>query len=95
MIDLCLDWRSIGRWGSCVGLRGLFADEGGIPSLPLPRYVLRWLCAHCEQHFLSTDPEAQPCPRCGRALAYVASWDLMREHAQRWWRDALDPGAQP
>ena len=67
----------------------------GISPLPLPRYVLRWVCQRCEQHFLCTDPEAQPCPHCGRILAYVARWDLMAEHAPRWWRDALDPGELP
>jgi hypothetical protein len=91
MMNLLLDWHSLGRWGSCVGLRGLLADEGGIPSLPLPRYVLRWLCWHCEQLFLSTDTEAQPCPQCGRTLAFVAKWDLCAERAPRWW---ADPGAR-
>jgi hypothetical protein len=88
MIDLFLDWRTAGRWGSLGGLRGLLAGEGGIPALPPPRYVLRWLCQACECHFLGTDPDPQDCPRCGRTLAYVASWDLLAEYSPRWWADS-------
>jgi hypothetical protein len=87
MIDLLLDWRSLGRWSGYGGLRGLFADEGGIPGLPLPRFALRWLCQACECHFVGTDPAPQYCPRCHRPLAFVARWDLLREYSPRWWRD--------
>jgi hypothetical protein len=89
------DWRSLARWGLGVGLRGLLADEGGIPSRPLPRYVQRFACLRCEQHYLSTDTEPQPCPHCHRPLEYVARWDLLAERSPRWWRDALDPGERP
>jgi hypothetical protein len=87
MIDPLLDWRSLARWGSCAGL--LAGDR--ISPLPLPRFVQRWLCQACERHYLSTDPEAQPCPQCGRILGYVARWDLLSEYSPRWW---ADPGAK-
>jgi hypothetical protein len=95
MLGLVYDWRTAGRWSAYAGLRGLFAGEGEIPALPLPRYVSRFACLRCESHYLSTDREAQPCPRCGTLLRYVASWDLLAEAAPRWWRDALDPGERP
>jgi hypothetical protein len=95
LIGLPLDWRSLARWGSLAGLPRLLAGEDEIPALPLPRFALRWLCQKCERHYLSTDPEAQPCPACGRLLAYVASWDLLSECAPRWWTDPLDPGERP
>ena len=92
------DWRTAGRhWGSLPLLR-LLAGEDGIPQLPLPRYVARWLCQACETHFLGTDPGPQSCPRCDRPLAYVASWDLATEASPRSWRgreDSLDPGEVP
>jgi hypothetical protein len=95
MIDLLLDWRTAGRWRCSGALRGLFAGEGGIPALPLPRFVTRWLCQACETHYLGTESAPQYCPRCHRPLGYVASWDLLEEGAPRWWRDALDPGERP
>jgi hypothetical protein len=95
MIDLLLDWRTARRWGSLFTLPRLFAGEDGIPSLPLPRFALRWLCQRCECHFVGTEPAPQYCPRCDRPLAFVGQWDLCTERAPRWWRDALDPGERP
>jgi hypothetical protein len=93
---LPLDWHTAGRWGSLFTLPRLLAGEDGLTPPLLPRYVLRFACLRCEQHYLSTDPEAQPCPACGRLLAYVASWDLLSEYAPRWWMaDPLDPGERP
>jgi hypothetical protein len=85
MLTVPLDWRTAGRWSTYGALRGLFAGEGGIPALPLPRYVTRWACMRCEQHYLGTEPAPQSCPRCHRPLAFVARWDLLREYSPRWW----------
>jgi hypothetical protein len=95
MLELFPDWRTAARWGDLATLPRLWAAEDGIPQLPLPRYVLRWACLRCEQHFLGTDPAPQYCPRCDRPLAYVGEWDLVEEYSPRWWRDALDPGERP
>jgi hypothetical protein len=84
------EWRTAGRWGSLPTLLGLLAGDG-TPALPLPRYVLRWLCQACETHFLGTDPAPQSCPRCHRPLGFVAQWDLAQERAPRWW---ADPGTR-
>jgi hypothetical protein len=91
MIDLFPDWNSIGRWGSCVGLPSLLAGDALTPPA-LPRYVLRWLCQHCERGYLGTAPAPQYCHECRMPLTFVAQWDLMKERAPRWWRD---PGELP
>ena len=89
MIDL-IDLRTAGHWGALPLLRLLAGD--GIPQVPLPRYVLRFACLHCERHYVGTDPGQQYCPDCDRPLRFTGEWDLCREYAPKWW---ADPGARP
>jgi hypothetical protein len=88
------DWRTAGRWGSYGGLPSLLAGDGLTP-LPVPRFVWRLACLHCEQLFLSADDQPQSCPQCQRRLQLVAKWDLCRERDPRWWRDAPGSGELP
>lgn len=84
MLRMPLDWHAdTGRWSAMLPL--LLAGDDCVPS-PVPRFVTRLLCEHCETHYLTDTPAAQVCPHCGRTLLYVATWDLRLEAAPRWWR---------
>jgi hypothetical protein len=85
MIDLCLDWRSLGRWGSLLPMP--LADDRPRPIPDPTRYVLCLKCQHCSQRWLAAAPAsmAQPCPACAGPLAWVGSWDLVVQAAPDWW----------
>jgi hypothetical protein len=90
MLDLVLDRRSTARWGALEPLLTPLATDDLVPRPP--RFVWRWICQHCERHYIGTAHTRQPCPACGRALALVGTWDLRTERAPRWW---ADPGERP
>jgi hypothetical protein len=92
MIDL-FDWcTSGGRWSQLRTLPALIADDRPRSTPDPTRFVWHWTCQYCKRYYLGTDRTLQPCPRCGRVLTFVATWDLRTEQSPRWW---YDPGARP